>query len=54
METEAALPLAAGRSYEAGSWQGRVLGRDAVLHGLHRTRSDDLCKRGQDTLELLR
>ena len=51
---EPALPLAAGGADEAGSRPGRVLGRDAVLHGANRTRSGDLCKRGPDTLQLLR
>ena len=52
VETKPPLPLTAGRADEAGGGPGRVLGRDAVLHGLNRTRSDDLCKRGPDTVPL--
>ena len=53
MEAKPALPLAAGRADEAGSRPRREPGRDAVLHGGNRTRSDDLCKRGPNTLQLL-
>ena len=54
MESEPPLPPAPGRPDEAGGRPSCVLRRDAVLHGVNRTRSGRLCKRGPDTLDLSR
>jgi hypothetical protein len=54
MKPEPPLTLSATGAGKAGSWPGHVPRRDAVLHGVNRTCSADLCKRAPDTVELLR
>jgi ribosomal protein L34E len=54
VETEPSLPLVARWAREVSGGPGCEPCRDALLHGVNRTRSDDLCKRGSNTLELLR
>ena len=54
VQPKTTLPLAPGGQDEARSGPSRILRRDAVLHGVNRTRSGRLCTRGPDTFELLR